>query len=421
MHKMTTRSVVALAITMQLVAGTTLPAMADMFKDTKGHWANLAIEKLSEKKLLEGYNDGTFKPYKQVSRAEFASLLLKLSQTEPVHHRTNAAQFTDVPANHWAADAIEKATRKGLINGYPDNQFRPTKSITRAEVMAALANFCEGNAPDAEKAEALLKQYRDGMKTPEWVRPALSKLIDNGIYRRSNVLNLHEPVTRGELAYYVNNLLNHNELARTPNIEVYHSWEQVVENKEVKINIPRKVVNDKPTFTATVATAMSSEFTQVGDPMQLILNESLMANGTLIPTGSRVMGKVVAVQPAGMDNEGYLKVAFDEIQTPDKKTVKVSGVIGTTDGYLRPRSAEAMMEAAERSYQGLKARVNSAIGAIPKNLKSDVYSVSNSAGEYHTQKYFQAEPKDKFVLVGVGDRLELKLDGVTRYEKFRYE
>ena len=84
--------------------------------------------------ILEGYEDGTFRPDASITRAEFAAIASRFDKLE-----AGSKTFSDVPESHWAYEAISSAAEKGWINGYPDGTFRPENAITRAEAVT-LAN-----------------------------------------------------------------------------------------------------------------------------------------------------------------------------------------------------------------------------------------------------------------------------------------
>ncbi|PQP89817.1 S-layer homology domain-containing protein [Paenibacillus sp. AR247] len=90
---------------------------------------------------MKGYEDGTFKPEQAITRAEMATLASRL---KPVASAVGSG-FRDT-AGHWAESAIAKAQGAGILNGYPDGTFRPSKALTRAEAVTAL-NRALGRGP----------------------------------------------------------------------------------------------------------------------------------------------------------------------------------------------------------------------------------------------------------------------------------
>ena len=101
------------------------------------HWAYLPLEKLAAAGIFNGYPDGTIRPEKQVTRAEFATLLVRALDLE-VRGDDASLSFTDVPPDHWAREAIATAAAAGFIRGRSDTVFDPESSITGGEVMAML-------------------------------------------------------------------------------------------------------------------------------------------------------------------------------------------------------------------------------------------------------------------------------------------
>jgi hypothetical protein len=107
------------------------------FSDIQNHWARLFITALAERRILNGYPDRTFRPNNSVTRAEFAAIIAKVF-TQP--SKRAYVPFTDVPTNHWAANAIKGAYETGFLSGYPDRTFRPNHRIARGDVLVALVN-----------------------------------------------------------------------------------------------------------------------------------------------------------------------------------------------------------------------------------------------------------------------------------------
>ncbi|WP_236334058.1 X2-like carbohydrate binding domain-containing protein [Paenibacillus auburnensis] len=98
-----------------------------------GSWAAEAIAKVTKLGLMQGYSDGSFKPDQPLTRAELASLIVPLlSETAG-----QGQGFTDI-AGSWAKAAILKAQAAGILKGYPDGSFRPGQPLTRAETVVAM-------------------------------------------------------------------------------------------------------------------------------------------------------------------------------------------------------------------------------------------------------------------------------------------
>ena len=102
-------------------------------------WFNNAISTLSKAGIITGYPDDTFRPNAPITRAEFATIAARFS--EVVYNGGNS--FIDVPESHWAARFIALAEYLGWIDGYPDGTFKPNRNITRAEAMTLINRVLE--------------------------------------------------------------------------------------------------------------------------------------------------------------------------------------------------------------------------------------------------------------------------------------
>lgn len=99
------------------------------FSDADG-WYNAVINAVVKAGYMKGYPDGSFKPDKPITRAEFATMLSHFMSA-----KTASNPFTDTNGN-WAKEAIDKAYAQGIIKGYEDNTFRPAADVSRAEAVA---------------------------------------------------------------------------------------------------------------------------------------------------------------------------------------------------------------------------------------------------------------------------------------------
>lgn len=402
---------IALAVTVGMTASMAVPAFAAAYHDIDSHWAKKDIEALTQNNVFEGYGDGTFRPNQFITRAEFVSVLMKALGLG--NSRMNA-NYSDVPGDHWAAGLIGAADAKNLVDGYPDNQFRPTERITRAEALAILAKVTMGETPDNQRADMILNNYRDGQRIPDWSRNAVVKTIHNDVFksaaRNYNVVNPNQPLTRGETANLLFSLMRHNELARQQQIEIHHQWAKVVPDQNIQFPKGLDRSRTKSTYTATVATPISSEFNQPGDKVTLILNEKVVTpNGISLLPGTKVFGEVHEVRPANWQESAMMNIAFDRVLTPDGKSYNIQGTIATSDGYLHGNSNPAV-NGGDSSYQALKAQIKSEAGAQTRHERQDVFYKNPFSVETSMNDFFD-DNQNNFVLVGVGDRLELNFSG----------
>ncbi|HPF19662.1 MAG TPA: S-layer homology domain-containing protein, partial [Bacillota bacterium] len=111
-----------------------LPPGAGSFLDISHHWARDPIIKLSSQGIVSGYPDNSFKPDRSITRAEFVAILAKA-----LEYDLKAGQYFSDTEGHWARDYIAAARSRNIVHGYSENEFRPDAFITREEMVAMIA------------------------------------------------------------------------------------------------------------------------------------------------------------------------------------------------------------------------------------------------------------------------------------------
>ena len=122
-------------------------------------WYNNAVSTLTNAGIIDGYEDGTFKPNGNITRAEFATIAVRFF--EATYEGENL--FPDIDG-HWAQDYINEAANAGIVDGYPDGTFGPQKLITRAEAMT-MVNRTIDRHPDADHLLADMIVWPDNPET----------------------------------------------------------------------------------------------------------------------------------------------------------------------------------------------------------------------------------------------------------------
>lgn len=167
--------------------------------DINSHWTQKNIEKLVALGTVSGYPDGSFKPDNTISRAEFATMLVKAFELENGGGKT----FADT-AQHWAKDYIAVANAGGVVSGYNNDIFGPDNLITREQmaVMIARAAKLLGAAEE--------KQFADSRSISGWARDAIAVVAQNGIMKGypDNTIHPQGNATRAEAVTVIVNALN---------------------------------------------------------------------------------------------------------------------------------------------------------------------------------------------------------------------
>ena len=156
------------------------------FIDTKGHYAEKHINKLVGCGVVKGYEDNTFRPNNNITRAEFSTLVVNVLE-KICGYKLNITKVFPDTIGHWAENHIRKLTDAGIISGFEDGMFKPDNTITRGQAAIIACNmllYCgaqikTGNIfPDiighyAERhissleAYGIVNGYEDGTFKPE--------------------------------------------------------------------------------------------------------------------------------------------------------------------------------------------------------------------------------------------------------------
>lgn len=132
-----------------------IAATDNNFSDVdSARWSNEAVSTLAKGGYINGYEDGTFKPANPITRGEFAAIIARfINSTAP------DAGYNDTKG-HWAADAVNKVVDKAWVEGYEDGSFRPDANITRAEV-ATIVNRMLVRYTDAQNDNRISVSFPD--------------------------------------------------------------------------------------------------------------------------------------------------------------------------------------------------------------------------------------------------------------------
>ncbi|MBH5320403.1 bifunctional 2',3'-cyclic-nucleotide 2'-phosphodiesterase/3'-nucleotidase [Paenibacillus sp. GSMTC-2017] len=169
------------------------------------HWANPAITELVAKQIATGKTETTFEPSKDITRAEFATLLVKALKLTA----KNKSSFTDVPATAWYAEFVAAASENGLVNGVSKGKFAPNEKITR-EQMAVMASNALKLKAGKEITAAAGKTFLDDSHISTWAKAGVNLAVDRGVMngRGADKFVPKDSSTRAEAAKVVYTLIN---------------------------------------------------------------------------------------------------------------------------------------------------------------------------------------------------------------------
>ncbi|MBD3330630.1 hypothetical protein GF354_03830 [Candidatus Peregrinibacteria bacterium] len=175
------RKIFSFCLIAAIYAASASVVFAADLSDIGGHDNEIAIKYLEENGVISGYEDGTFKPDNTVNRAELLKILVGGSGENP-STETYKNCFPDVKED-WYAPFVCFAKEEGWVKGYEDGTFKPEKEITRAEAMKMLVNAMEFAVSEGEGAmwyEPIVAFVEEKGILEDMDRYHENKLIDRG-------------------------------------------------------------------------------------------------------------------------------------------------------------------------------------------------------------------------------------------------
>lgn len=187
------------------------------FDDVASHWSQSAVNDLGSRMIIEGTGDGQFSPNRDITRAEFAAILVR---GLGLAFEQGEAAFSDVKQTDWYSKAVSTAQAYELIGGYEDGTFRPNDKITREQAMVMLAKAMKLTGLKDKQSSvntsttAVLGSFKDATAVSTWAQDGVADSVQAGIVsgRGSAELAPKQHMTRAEVAAMVQRLLRQSGL-----------------------------------------------------------------------------------------------------------------------------------------------------------------------------------------------------------------
>ncbi len=182
-----------------------------VFDDMIGHWAHYSAIRLSDEGIMEGRTEGealVFEPEREVSRAEFLTMVMKTTGVEVDEDAAVATVFHDddeIPSEYRAY--VAAAYEKGYIRGFEENGlpvFDPNGSVTRAEACVMIGNILDPKVP------ILKPVFADASEIPAWAEDSMYALTAMGIIQGTGngYVSPHEEIDRAQVAEMLSAVLD---------------------------------------------------------------------------------------------------------------------------------------------------------------------------------------------------------------------
>ena len=205
----------ASALALLLLAAPT-SAQAKTYKDVQPtDWYYKQVHTLSDKGILDGFQDGTFRPSDKVTRAQVTKILNATIRSEQLNHtkQREAIPFIDVRSDRWFAPHVATMYEYGIASGLPDRSFRPDRLIKRSEMARMLAETFH-----MDRAAGTAKTFSD-VHPSKWYAPYVAQLSKANVTQGSTRGEFlpDAPVTRGELSIFLARAIEWNDSLQRPN------------------------------------------------------------------------------------------------------------------------------------------------------------------------------------------------------------
>ncbi|PLS17849.1 S-layer homology domain-containing protein [Bacillus sp. M6-12] len=177
-------------------------ANAQTLEDIEDHWAKNEINTLAEKGVISGFEDGTFRPYAQVTRGQFVAFLVRALEL-PI----GDSAFKDVPKTSRLYDDISAAKKAGLIIGTTDGLAKSDEKITRTDAAALLDRAVQHEGYYPEKAQLT---YTDAKSISKYAYESVQRMTHYGLISgtKDNQFQPLKIANRGESAALIYRMLS---------------------------------------------------------------------------------------------------------------------------------------------------------------------------------------------------------------------
>ena len=289
-----------------LVAFISCSVSAKTFSDlSKDHWAYEQIQILSNDKVVVGYPEGTFKPDQPVTRAEFATMVVKALRQENCI-LNEIYYFADVPQSYWAYDMIQKAQSFDLLKGFPGGLFKPDENIAKVDAVAMMIASVETSDITEAQAQNALKVYKDACCIPQWalINAGKAEMLKVTAHdpANPNLFAADRKITRAEVAVSLYNM--RKQALKRPNPKLAEAMRP---KKGVGIVIdPVDIDGTIATIPAgtllpvTLLDGISSQKSNLNEFFVTQATENLVTkdNYLLIAKGTYIRGEIMDIKPA---------------------------------------------------------------------------------------------------------------------------
>lgn len=271
--KFYTTSAVAFAVTaLAVVPASAASPFSDVSED---HPHFNGISTLSKAGVINGYNDGTFKPSQAVTRGQAAKIIVNAFELGTANS-VEKLNFKDVNKSNEYYESITKLAGLGVVKGYNDNSFRPNETVTRGQMAVMIARALDLNA----KGTSPFTDVPEGSSYANAVTALYEAGISKGI--SATEYGVNNKVTRGQLATFIVNAMTIQPTESQPSSitpeEVFNkalAKQQDVKSMKATMTMTQALEVSEGIETIKTNTSSKMIMTAVVDPMQFFIEGTM--------------------------------------------------------------------------------------------------------------------------------------------------
>ncbi len=298
----------------------------------ENYWAQTEISSVVKDSVMT-LTGSNFNPEGKMSRVEFVKALLKVLGNDELEVKTKL-RFSDVAKASDNYAPIARSQQLGLVYGYPDNTFKPDRSVLRDEAQSVISHITIDSPVDA----SVLSKYSDAAKVPAWANTVYAKTLSYGIYVNhpdENELRPTEELTRAEAAVLLYRLKQRLNLVKSQ----YKNVEETVlgtetltmvkkaPSHEVTVTNLRSVVKEGNVLKVAFSEQFKSKLHAAGDSVTFTNPEDIVTDqGTVVfPAGSVFYGSVLEIKdPQWFNKNARVYAQINKVVTPCGNTVDLN-------------------------------------------------------------------------------------------------
>ena len=179
---------------------TTVTKPVFAFSDIAEHWSNETVEKMKNSKIINGYEDDTFRPDDNMTRAEFVTVINRMLGLQ----EESSKYIPDINRSNWYYSEIRKAVKVGIIQGDAYGAIHPEDNITREEAIVILSR-----AFKLKKTSAVPNGYEDVDSISSWAKKEVYSAIKEGYINgyEDDTIRPQNLITRAEALTMINRII----------------------------------------------------------------------------------------------------------------------------------------------------------------------------------------------------------------------